>query len=114
MTATPSAPVYFQSVVGRPAQKPSALQLTADGTLEVERVQWSGWGGPDATGTGNASYHGCTPNCAAARVHTAVVSVRLSDIRVCGGRRYYSGVSLTLSSGALLDRQFLQRSWSPC
>lgn len=114
VTATPPAPVYFQGVVGLPAQKPAALQLTGDGTLAVDHVQWTSWGGPVATGTGNAIYHGCTPNCAEAQVHTAVVSVRLSDTRVCGGRRYYSGLVLTLSSGQSLDRQFVERSWSPC
>jgi hypothetical protein len=113
-TTLTTAPVYFQGVVGPPAQRPGALELTADGTLSVERVQWSSWGGSAATGTGNAIYHGCTPNCAAARVHAAIVSVRLSDVRTCHGRRYYSGLELTLSSGQLLDRQFVQRSWSPC
>lgn len=114
VTETPSAPVYFQAAAGPAAQRPATLELTADGTLEVERVQWTSWGGPEATGTGNALYHGCTPNCAAAQGHSAVVSVRLSDPRVCGGRRYYSGITLSFSSGALLDKQFLQRSWSPC
>jgi hypothetical protein len=114
-TSTPSGPpVLFQGAVGRPAQKPASLELTADGTLSVERVQWTSWGGAEATGTGSAMYHGCTPNCAEAPVHTALVSIRLSTVRVCGGRRYYSGVALTLNSGQLLDKEFLQRSWSPC
>ncbi len=113
-STTTTAPVYFQGVAGPPAQRPTALELTGDGTLEVEHVQWTAWGGAEATGTGNAIYHGCNPNCASALVHTAVVSVRLSDPRVCRGRQYYSGLTLTLSSGALLDKQFVQRSWSPC
>ena len=113
-TAQTSAPVYFQGAVGNPAQRPGALELTADGTLSVERVQWSSWGGAQATGTGSALYHGCNPNCAQAPTHTALVSIRLSQIRVCGGRRFYSGVTLRLNSGRLLDEQFLQRSWSPC
>lgn len=106
--------VYFQGAAGPAAQRPSSLQLTADGTLAVEQVQWTSWGGPEATGTGNAMYHGCTPNCAQAPTHTALVSVRLSRIRTCAGRRYYSGVTLTLNSGELLNREFLLRSWSPC
>ena len=65
-------------------------------------------------GSGNAEYHGCTPNCAAAAVHTALVSIRLSNIRLCGGRRYYSGLTLTRSAGTLLDNEYVQRSWSPC
>ena len=113
-TATSAASVYFQGAVGRPAQRPSSLQLTADGTLSVGGVQWTSWGGPTAVGSGNASYHGCTPNCAAAPTHTALVSIHLFGSRMCAGRQYYSGVTLTLNSGQLLDKQFLQRSWSPC
>jgi hypothetical protein len=114
-TSGPSgAPVLFQGAAGSPAQKPASLELTADGTLAVEHAQWTSWGGPEATGTGNAMYHGCTPNCAQAPVHTALVSIRLSGNRTCGGRQFYSGVTLTLNSGQLLDKDFLQRSWSPC
>jgi hypothetical protein len=113
-TAQSGSPVFFQGAAGSPAQKPGSLELTADGTLAVEHVQWMAWGSADATGTGNAIYHGCTPNCAQAPVHTALVSIRLSTIRTCGGRRYYSGVTLRLNSGQLLDKEFLQRSWSPC
>ena len=89
-------------------------ELTGDGTLSVGQVQWNSWGSDTATGTGTASYHGCTPNCAAAPVSTASVAIRLSNIRICGGRRYYSGLTLTLPSGKLLDESFVQRSWSPC
>ncbi len=113
-STTAAQTVYFQGAVGAPGQRPRALELTGDGTLAVEGVQWTSWGGTEATGTGNASYHGCTPNCAAAPVHTALVSVRLFGVRSCSGRRYYSGVALTLNSGQLLDKSFLQRSWSPC
>jgi hypothetical protein len=113
-STTPTQTVYFQGAVGAAGQKPRSLELTGDGTLAVEGVQWASWGGPEATGSGNASYHGCTPNCAAAPVNTALVSVHLFGVRTCGGRRYYSAVTLTLNSGQLLDKSFLQRSWSPC
>ncbi len=118
--ATAAAPgtitsaAYFEGAVGGPGQKPASLQLTADGTLFVSGVQWTSWGGPEATGSGNAEYHGCTPSCAQATPQTALVSIRLFGLRVCSDRRYYSGVTLTLNSGELLDKQFLQRSWSPC
>jgi hypothetical protein len=116
-TATPTRParpVYFQGALGGLAVRPISLQLTADGTLSVERVQWNSWGGPTARGSGSALFHGCIPNCAAAPTHAAVVSIRLSDVRTCDGKRYYAGVTLRLSSGRLLDQSFLQRSWSPC
>ena len=112
--AAAASPVYFEGVVGNGDQRPSSLQLTGDGTLTVSGVQWTSWGGPVATGTGNAEYHGCTPNCAQAPVSTALVSIRLSTIRVCSRRQYYSGLTLTTSSGRLLEEQYVQRSWSPC
>jgi hypothetical protein len=112
--ATATAAVYFRGADGGPQQRPSSLQLTGDGTLFVASVQWISWGGPAATGTGNAEYHGCTPNCAQAPPHNALVAIRLFGIRVCAGRQYYSGVTLRLNSGRLLDEQFLQQSWSPC
>jgi hypothetical protein len=111
---TPSSTVYFEGVAGGRAQRPRTLQLTGDGTLEVTGAQWSSWGGSTATGSGNAEYHGCTPNCAQATVHMAFVSVRMSGVRTCSGRQYYSSVTLTLNSGKLLDESFMQRSWSPC
>lgn len=113
-TTRPAAPVYFQGALGGLAVRPISLQLTADGTLSVERVQWSSWGGPAASGSGSALFHGCIPNCAAAPTHAAVVAIRLTDVRTCGGKRYYAGVALRLTSGRLLDQSFLQRAWSPC
>ena len=111
---TSAGPVYFEGVGGGPQQRPRTLELTGDGTLFVSGVQWNSWGGQSATGTGNAEFHGCTPNCAEAPVHMALVSVDMSIIRTCSGRRYYSAVTLTLNSGAQLDKSFMQRSWSPC
>lgn len=113
-TSTTAAPAYFQGAVANAQQRPSSLQLTADGTLIVDSVQWTSWGGPTATGTGTADYHGCNPNCASAPSHSAVVAIRLSDVRVCSGRRYYASVTLKMSSGRLLDPGYVQRAWSPC
>jgi hypothetical protein len=92
-TASASSPVLFEGVAGAALQRPRSLQLTGDGTLFVSGVQWSSWGGATATDSGNANYHGCTPNCAEAPVQTALVSIRLSGVRVCSGRHYYSGVT---------------------
>lgn len=113
-TATTALPILFQGVVNQGSERPRTLELTGDGTLSVGDVQWNSWGSDPATGTGTASYHGCTPNCASAPVSTASVAIRLSNIRVCSGRRYYAGLTLTLPSGKLLDESFVQRSWSPC
>jgi hypothetical protein len=111
---TAQVAVYFQGVAGPAQQRPKTLELTGDGTLFVQGVQWSSWGGATATGTGNAVYHGCTPTCAQAPVNRASVSISMSGVRVCSGRRYYSGLKLTLSSGRLLEESFVRRPWSPC
>jgi hypothetical protein len=112
---TATAPVvYFQGVAGPARQRPGVLELTGDGTLYVSGVQWSSWGSETASASGIAHHHGCSPNCAQAPVTDSLVAIRMFGIRACGGRRYYSGLTLTLNSGQLLDKGFLQRSWSPC
>ena len=106
--------VYFEGAVTPARQRPGTLPLTVDGTLYVSAAQWTTWGGQTATGNGVAHYHGCTPTCGQSPVREAFVAIRLSGIRTCAGRRYYSAVTLTLNSGQLLSKDFLQRSWSPC
>jgi hypothetical protein len=109
-----AAVVYFSGAAAGRHVRPRTLELTGDGTLEVSKVNWLAWGGLVAKGSGEAEYHGCTPNCAAAPVHHAHVSIRLSNIRSCSGRRYYTHVRLTLPSGRLLDPRFLRNSYKPC
>jgi hypothetical protein len=106
--------VLFAGAVGKAQVRPAQLALSADGTLEVSGVTWGAWGGSRATGAGTAEYHGCTPSCAAARVHHATVAITLSNVRTCKGRRYYTHVALLEHSGKLLDASFLRISWNPC
>jgi hypothetical protein len=112
--AVAGATVFFNDVDNQRVVKPRTLLLTGDGTLEVQHVTWSSWGGATAKGSGRAEYHGCTPSCAQARVHHAQVAITLSKIRTCAGKRYYSRVRLTLPSGKLLDKQYLEHSFAPC
>lgn len=113
-SATAASTVYFTGAAAGRHVQPRTLELTGDGTLEVFKVHWNSWGGSTASGRGQAEYHGCTPNCAAAPDHHARVSIQLSRIRRCGSRRYYSHVRLTLRSGKLLDWRFLRISFKPC
>ena len=107
--------VYFSQGPTVKQIRPSTLQLTGDGTLAVFKAKWSRWGGATATGTGVAEYHGCTPSCAAAKVHTVHVSIVLSGVVPCKGVNYYVQVKLTEPSGKQLDSTFLRsRSYSPC
>jgi hypothetical protein len=109
-----AAEVQFAGADGGARVRPGTLFLTGDGTLDVFQVQWNHWGGSFATGHGTAEYHGCTPICASAPVHHAAVTVRLSAIRRCGKRSFYTHVRLTLPSGKLLDPSFLRLSYKPC
>jgi hypothetical protein len=106
--------VLFAGAVGPAQVRPDELSLSADGTLEVEGVTWGPWGGARATGSGTAEYHGCSPSCAAARTHHAPVTITLSNVRTCKGRKYYTHVALAQRSGKLLDAIFLRISWNPC
>jgi hypothetical protein len=113
--AVASAPqVLFKGAIGNAQVRPSQLALSADGTLEVSGFTWQAWGGSRATGSGTAEYHGCTPNCAAAKDHHAPVAITLSNVQTCKGKQYYTHVALKRRSGRLLDASFLRISWSPC
>jgi hypothetical protein len=114
-TAVAEATVYFRGAANGPRVQPKSLYLTADGTLYVGNMVWSRWGGPTAQGLGLAEFHGCTPSCAAAKVHHARVHARLTKIRSCHGKRYYTQVALRQRNGHLLDARYLNgQNWSPC
>jgi hypothetical protein len=105
--------VAFEGASGGPQVRPHQLALTGDGTLVVGTVSWLTWGGRQATGSGTAEYHGCTPSCAQAKVHHAFVAITLSNVQVCKGKRYYTHVKLAAHYG-LLDKRFLRIGWNPC
>jgi hypothetical protein len=106
---------YFEGAANGPRIQPRSLYLTADGSLYVGQVVWKAWGGAVAQGSGLAEYHGCTPSCAAAKVHRAGVRVRLSRVRACHGKHYYTRVALRRRDGRLLDKRYLTgQDWGPC
>jgi hypothetical protein len=107
--------VFFQGVDPGRVVKPKTLFLTGDGTLDVFHVSWQTWGVGQAIGHGTAEYHGCTPDCAAGKSHSAAVTVKLSDMVSCSGKTYYSHVTLLRSSGAKLFASYLRNNhWAPC
>ena len=113
--AVAQATTYFQGAVNEPRVQPKSLYLTADGTLYVGQLQWSKWGGRTAQGSGLAEYHGCTPSCAAAKVHRARVEVRLTAAASCHGMRFYTHVALRRRDGRRLDARYLRsQTWGPC
>ena len=114
-TAVAGATVYFRGAVNVPRVQPKSLYLTGNGTLYVGNLVWSRWGGKAAQGRGLAEYHGCKPSCGAAKLRHARVHVRLTKIRACHGKRYYTHVALRKRNGGLLAAKYLNgQSWGPC
>jgi hypothetical protein len=76
----------------RTAIAPDSLQLNRE--QEALELEWSGWGTPRATARGKVRTLICDPTCAQGRLAQAPGTVELSDIRVCGSRRYYASAKL--------------------
>jgi hypothetical protein len=113
------AQVHFQGAVRPPGThtvRPSNLYLSADGTLFVGNVRWTAWGGQVAKGYGRAEFHGCSPSCAAAPDHHARALVRLSDIKRCQHRSWYSRVTVITrrASGNWRPLKTTNTDWAPC
>jgi hypothetical protein len=113
------AQVQFQGAVRPPhahTVRPSNLYLNADGILFVGNVRWTAWGGQVAKGYGRAEFHGCSPDCASAPVHHARALVRLSAIKRCRHRSWYSRVTVITrrASGKWRPLQAANTNWAPC
>jgi hypothetical protein len=79
----------------RTAIAPDSLRLNRE--QEALELEWSGWGTPHATARGKVRTLICEPTCAQGRLAQAPGTVELSDIRVCGSRRYYASARLASS-----------------
>ena len=79
----------------RTAIAPDSLQLNRE--QEALELEWTGWGTPHATARGKVRTLVCDPTCAQGRLAQAPGTVELSDIRVCGARRYYASAKLETS-----------------
>ena len=79
----------------RTAIAPDSLQLNRE--QEALELEWSGWGTPHATARGKVRTLVCDPTCAQGRIAQSAGTVELSDIRVCGSRRYYASAKLAAS-----------------
>jgi hypothetical protein len=71
---------------------PDSLWLNKE--QELQGVHWTGWGSERATGRARVRSLECDPNCARGRIEMLEGTVELSDVRLCGTRRYYSKAEL--------------------
>jgi hypothetical protein len=80
----------FSHGTGFGTVKPARIFNGGDPTGLVTKIKWSGWGGPRATGTGQAEYVGPNQSVAAGRAAQAtVVAFRLGR---CHGTLMYQAV----------------------
>jgi hypothetical protein len=72
------------------AVRPRVLRISGDGTFSLYDLRWRSWGGRRAVATGRARDQGCTPDCAEGEVTRPKVTIGLSHLVRCGGRRIYT------------------------
>jgi hypothetical protein len=100
-------PVYFWGNVaayieapGQPAElpavRPSVISLTADGSVVVEQLQWTGWGSSVAHATGISSASNGIPNMAQGKRIKKPAEVTLSNPGLFQGREVYRCFALTV------------------
>ena len=92
---TPSQPTYFaQYGVSTHAYKPRRLNPSVDGSLYVQRMQWSVWDDRHAAGEGIAHVNDCSPDCADGHYARYRVTVRLAQPRRLCGSRFFTTLRL--------------------
>jgi len=77
--------------------RPHSIGISCDRTLSLKGIHWKSYGGRIALGKGTARTQGCTPSCANGPVPLVPVTIRLSKVVTCEGRRLYARMFYRLS-----------------
>ncbi len=75
---------------GPPKVRPHEFLLSGDGTFSLYGLKWGSYGGAVATATGRGYTRGCTPDCAQGKVYRPKATVRLSQVKTCEGKSFYT------------------------
>ncbi len=78
----------------QPQQHPSNFALSQDGSLELSKLKWVGWGSGTATGIGIDTYR-LWPEF---RFAHAAGTIQLTRRTICGRRIYYARAVATVTS----------------
>jgi hypothetical protein len=78
--------------VARAGIAPSTMQLNKE--QQLQEIRWSDWGSPSASGSARVRSLVCDPSCGRGRFEMLDGKVELSDVRLCGARRYYARATL--------------------
>jgi hypothetical protein len=71
----------------------------ADGNFYATSVRYRSYGGAVAVAQATSHKNTCEPYCASGRFVTAKATVRLSAIKRCGGRFFYTKATVSTSPG---------------
>jgi hypothetical protein len=74
--------------LARASIEPATLQVNQE--MKLQEVRWSGWGAARATGQARVRTLVCDPSCGRGRIVVVPGKIELSDVKVCGSRRYYA------------------------
>jgi hypothetical protein len=68
--------------------RPAGITIACgDGNFWINRLTWKTWRGGSAVAIGVGHLSDCNPYCAAGHVHAEKITIRLSRVVTCGGRR---------------------------
>jgi hypothetical protein len=84
-------------VEGAVGVRPSALAVSADGTLED--LRWRRWDATGAEGAGTLRLRDCDPSCASGGIDSIPATVRLSAPRLCGRATYFDRARVEVDAG---------------
>jgi hypothetical protein len=84
--------VFFRSYIqgGYLGRKYRPRRILFGERSGIQDLLWSHWDGRVARGRGTLIYNNCIPNCAEAHGQPYRVNIRLSRVRLCGGRFDYT------------------------
>lgn len=88
--------IFVVDLTDTAAVRPSTLEFALHGTLE--RMQWSNWGGPAASGRGTALVRICTPSCVDGHTASYPTTVTLSHRASCFGANFYGDSSIVVET----------------
>ena len=83
----------WTSCSGKASVQPHSIVLAcADGNFYADHLHWTSWNAKSATATGIGHQNDCKPYCAAGHFHAYKISIRLSKVVTCHGRREFARI----------------------
>ena len=88
-TQPASGNVLIEDIPGNRGSEPSQFAFSEDGDLVGKSLQWSEWGSPVATATGDFVF---APRPIGSKTTTVTGTMTASGLRSCAGASYYTTV----------------------